>query len=209
MLKTGLYNQEGKELKKLELDKEIFDGSVNQDCIYRAIKFYQANKRSGTAATKTRGEIRGGGKKPWAQKGTGRARHGSIRSPLWRGGGVVFGPHPREFNESLPKKIRRIALISSLNSKINTNHVIVLEKIELDTHKTKQAAEIFKKLKLNNSSVLVILDKLNEKIVRSMKNIPGVSVVEPAMLNANVVLSHKNIILTEDSLKVLYKFIKK
>ncbi|MEW5758043.1 MAG: 50S ribosomal protein L4 [Candidatus Omnitrophota bacterium] len=208
MFKLNLYNQEGKELKHVELDKNIFDGSVNTAVIYQAVNIYQANARRGLAATKTRGEVSGGGKKPWAQKGTGRARHGSIRSPLWRKGGVVFGPHPRDFSKGLPKRIRKSALISSINAKLKDNNVMLLEKIEFNSAKTKEAHNLFKKLKLIGSSILVIVNKKTDNLERVIRNIKGVTLIEPDKLNAQIILENKKIIVVEDALKALLKFIK-
>src|SRR5512135_3741492 len=126
-----VYNIEGKEVETLNLDPAVFDGTVNSAAIYQAVNAYRAAKRSGLAATKTRGEVSGGGKKPWRQKGTGRARVGSTRSPLWRHGGVVFGPHPRSFAYSVPDKIKKLALKSVLNAKVKENNVIILDTLSL------------------------------------------------------------------------------
>src|SRR4030042_1787510 len=127
-----IYSTTGEEIDTLKLDPAIFDGIVNKDAIYQAIVAYRANQRKGLAATKTRGEVSGGGRKPWKQKGTGRARVGSTRSPLWRHGGVVFGPHPRDYSYELPQKIRALALKSSLNAKVNNSSLIVFDSLKLE-----------------------------------------------------------------------------
>ncbi len=137
-----IYNTEGKEVDTIELDGAIFSGSVNLGAIHQAISAYRANQRKGLAATKTRGEVSGGGKKPWKQKGTGRARAGSTRSPLWRHGGVVFGPHPRDFSYVLPKQIKTVALKSVIFDKLQHNNFIVIDKLQVASGKTKDAAEI-------------------------------------------------------------------
>ncbi len=137
-----IYNTEGKEIDSLKLDKTVFDGTINTACLYQAVNAYRANQRKGLASTKTRGEVSGGGRKPWRQKGTGRARVGSIRSPLWRHGGVIFGPHPRHFYYNLPKKLKVLALKSSLNAKVKENSLIVLDGINLEIPKTKEASKI-------------------------------------------------------------------
>lgn len=127
MFKLSVYNQNGKQVKKVELDPDIFDGKINQDVLYQAALMYRANRRKRLASTKTRSEVSGGGVKPWRQKGTGRARVGSIRSPLWRGGGVVFGPHPCNCGFRLPKKIRIAALKSGLNAKLSENNLLIID----------------------------------------------------------------------------------
>ena len=165
-----IYNTEGKEVDTLKLDAKIFDGVVNADAIYQAVNAYRANQRKGLASTKTRGEVSGGGKKPWKQKGTGRARVGSTRSPLWRHGGVVFGPHPRDFYYTLPQKIRMLALKSSLNEKLNQNNLIVLDSLKLEKPKTKEALKVFSNLKVSQSTVL-LLEKVDENSKLALRNI--------------------------------------
>ena len=136
-----MYNSKGKEVGKFELDKELFSGIVNKGVIYQFLMMYNANQRRGTASTKTRANVSGGGKKPYKQKGTGRARAGSTRSPLWRHGGIVFGPHPRDFHYDIPKKVKKLALISSLNSKIAEDKWIGIESIDLPEVKTKHFSD--------------------------------------------------------------------
>lgn len=165
---------------------------------------YQANQRPGTADTKTRKEVRGGGKKPWRQKGTGRARAGSIRSPLWRHGGVVFGPHPRDYSYTLSKKIRDGALKSGLNAKLADGTLKIVDKIQLNEPKTKLFKAILDSLKLEGS-VLVIFDKIDETIKKASRNIPGVTIKTAMDLNALDVLRHKNLLISEAALKTVNK----
>lgn len=143
-----IFNLKGKEVEKFELDRELFAGEVNKGVLYQFIRMYNANQRGGNASTKTRGDVSGGGKKPWRQKGTGRARAGSNRSPLWRGGGKVFGPHPRDFHYDIPKKIKKVALLASLNSKLIDEKLIGIDAITLAEPKTKQFQAIVDALKL-------------------------------------------------------------
>ena len=130
-----IYNTEGSQIDKITLDAKVFDGQVNKDAVYQTVLMHRANQRKGLASTKTRGEVSGGGKKPWKQKGTGRARVGSSRSPLWRHGGVIFGPHPRDFSYTIPDKIKKLALKSSLNAKLLENNFLVVDEIKLNNQR--------------------------------------------------------------------------
>ncbi|MFH0771241.1 MAG: 50S ribosomal protein L4 [Candidatus Omnitrophota bacterium] len=208
MPEIAVYNTKGQSVGKMELDKNIFNGKVNEAVIYQAIKMYEANLRQGTASTKTRSEVSGGGKKPWKQKGTGRARAGTIRSPLWRGGGVVFGPKPRDYSYSLPKKVKRIALISSLNSKFNDNELLVLEDMKIPTPKTKQIADVLKNLKAGRKSLLA-LDDMDEMLIRASRNIPGLLLRDYKALNAYEVIKQHKLILTKKALEALTKILVK
>jgi len=209
-----VYNSEGKEIDNLKLDHGVFDGVVNKDVIYQAIKAYRANQRKGLAATKTRGEVSGGGKKPWKQKGTGRARVGSTRSPLWRHGGVIFGPHPRSFSYVLPQKIRDLALKSSLNAKVKENNIMVLDSLKLESVKTKEAAKIFSNLKVNGTrgksgSVLLILNETGKNVKLAMRNIDFLRLNLAKDTNVYEVLSSRRVIVTRDALADLIKRLKK
>ena len=144
MPKVAVYDMEGRQVGEIDLNEEVFGVEVNQALLHQAIVMYEANKRQGTSSTKTRGEVRGGGRKPWRQKGTGRARHGSIRSPQWRGGGVVFGPRPREWRQAMPKKARRAALRSALSAKVASGDLVVLDKLEIPEPKTQHMAQVLK-----------------------------------------------------------------
>lgn len=197
-----------KVVEEIELDAHVFDGSVKKKTLYQAIVGYRANRRLGLAETKTRGEISGGGKKPWRQKGTGRARHGSTRSPLWRHGGVVFGPHPRDFSYTMPQQIRNEALRSSLNARIASGDVILVEKIHILAPKTKEFAKFLDALKMSATSVLCVLESVTENIKRSARNIQGLQLLDSSSLNAYDVMNTKKIILSRDSLKNLTKRLK-
>jgi len=197
-----------KVVEEIELDAHVFDGSVKKKTLYQAIVGYRANRRLGLAETKTRGEISGGGKKPWRQKGTGRARHGSTRSPLWRHGGVVFGPHPRDFSYAMPQQIRNEALRSSLNARIASGDVILVEKIHILAPKTKEFAKFLDALKMSATSVLCVLESVTENIKRSARNIQGLQLLDSSSLNAYDVMNTKKIILSRDSLKNLTKRLK-
>ena len=209
-----VYNSEGKEIESLKLDQTVFDGVVNKGSIYQAIKAYRANQHKGLAATKTRGEVSGGGKKPWKQKGTGRARVGSTRSPLWRHGGVTFGPHPRDFSYVLPQKIRDLALKSSLNSKVQENSIIVLDNLTIENTKTKEAAKILSNLKISGAKnkpgcVLLLLDKVSKNIKLAMRNIDFLRLNVAKDTNVYEVLTSRRIVVTKDALAGLIKRLKK
>jgi len=208
-LTLPVYSQQGKQLKKIELDGEVFDGKVNQDVLYQAVLMYRANQRKGLASTKTRGEVSGGGRKPWRQKGTGRARVGSIRSPLWRHGGVIFGPHPRDYSFRLPKKIKIAALRSSLNAKLDEEGLLILDELKIEDPKTKEAAKILSKLKLDNQRILLMLDKVSDNLRRSFRNIKFLEITNAADANAYAVLKAGKIIISLSALKILVDRIKK
>lgn len=197
-----------KVVEEVELDPHVFDGEVRKKTLYQAIVGFRANQRLGLAATKTRGEISGGGKKPWRQKGTGRARHGSIRSPLWRHGGVVFGPHPRDFSYKMPQNIRNEALRSSLNAKVGSGDLILVEKIHIMHPKTKEFAKFLKVLKVGAASVLCVVDAITDNIKRSTNNLPRLAVVDSQTVNAYDILNSKKLLITRDSLKNLTKRLK-
>lgn len=214
-INLAVFNTEGKEVETIKLDSTVFDGVINEAVIYQAIHAYRANQRRGIASTKTRGEVSGGGKKPWKQKGTGRARHGSTRSPLWRHGGVVFGPHPRDFSINLPQKIKESALKSVLNSKVKENNLMLIDKFSLDEVKTKNAFKIFSNLKLRQKkekkqpSVLLLLNKTDENLYRATCNIEQVNINLATNTNAYEVLSCKKLLVTKDALTSLVKRLKK
>ena len=206
-INMAVYSTDGKELEPMSLDAKIFDGTVNQDAIYQAINMYRANTRNDTASTKTRGEVSGGGKKPWAQKGTGRARVGSSRSPLWRHGGVIFGPHPRDFSYEIPQKIKLEALRASLNARIKDNNFIVVEDIKLNSPKTKDMVKILKDLKIEQKC-LFVCDSKDKNLNLSTRNINFLRLSRPEDINAYSVLQCKKILLTKSSLKVIIARIK-
>lgn len=197
----------GKEVENLELNPKIFDGRISMGSIYRTIHNYLANQRSGTASTKTRGEVSGGGKKPWRQKGTGRARVGSIRSPLWRHGGTIFGPHPRDFSYSLPTKIKKLALKSALNSFVLNKNIVILNALVLENYKTKTFTQILKKIKLKDKITLVV-NSFDENIKLSVRNIPNVELVESRNLNAYDILRSKKLLITKDAFHTVMERLK-
>ena len=167
-----IHNQEGKEIDQIQLDDKVFDGKIKSGLLYQAVTGFNANQRMGLAATKTRGEVSGGGRKPWKQKGTGRARVGSIRSPLWRHGGVIFGPHPRDYSYSLSQRTRLEALKSSINVKLQDNVIFVVEDIKLDNPKTKGLAKILSGLKAGENTLL-LLDAVDKNMKLASNNISG------------------------------------
>lgn len=207
-MKVNVYSEKGAKLQsKVELPKDIFGIKPNKTALRQYIRVYQINQRQGTVATKTRGEVRGGGKKPWPQKGTGRARHGSIRSPIWVGGGVAHGPHPRGFGLSIPKKVRDLALRSALSAKAAEGQVYVVSQFSPKEPKTALAAALLKKLSLEKP--LVVTPKKDETVVRSFRNIPGTHVEEVTSINPYTVVRAKNILLLQESIDVLKERLKK
>lgn len=204
-----IINKAGKKIEDLELDNQVWKQEINQDLLHKAVVMNLANKRAGTASTKTRGEVRGGGKKPWRQKGTGRARAGSIRSPLWKGGGTVFGPHPKDFSLSLPKKMKRKAVIEALTAKINDDNLIVIEDLKVETPKTKIIAGLLKKLKLNSEKVLLVDKSLDETLKRAARNLADAKLVSSDDLNAFDILNHSKVLLTREAFVEINNRIKK
>lgn len=208
-MKVSLYNQKGDEIKKVDLPSEIFDIELNSDLVHQVVVAQMANSRKVIAHTKDRSEKRGGGRKPWRQKGTGRARHGSIRSPIWRGGGVTFGPtKDRNFSKKINKKMKKGALLMSLSSKVKENEFVLLDKIELTEGKTKLMNEMIsnlgKKLKKDlNKSLLIVLPKTDLKISRAVKNIPKIKTIRADSLNVLDILNHQYLIFFQDSIKVV------
>lgn len=198
MPKVALYNIAGEQVGEIELNDGIFGVEVNPALLHEVVTMQLANKRQGTQATKNRALVSGGGKKPWRQKGTGRARAGSIRSPLWKGGGVVFGPMPRSFRYSMPKKMRRLALKSALSSKVNTGEIVVVEGLQFETPKTKEMAKILQNLKVERKA-LVVLPEHDENVIKSARNIEGVSTTEARNLNVYDILAHDKLVLTKEA----------
>ncbi|MCY8276171.1 50S ribosomal protein L4 [Bacillus inaquosorum] len=196
MPKVALYNQNGSTAGDIELNGSVFGIEPNESVVFDAILMQRASLRQGSHKVKNRSEVRGGGRKPWRQKGTGRARQGSIRSPQWRGGGVVFGPTPRSYSYKLPKKVRRLAIKSVLSSKVNDNNIIVLEDLTLDTAKTKEMAAILKGLSVEKKALIVTADA-NEAVALSARNIPGVTVVEANGINVLDVVNHEKLLITK------------
>ncbi len=202
-MKVAVYNQEGKETGTTFLPKDVFEVEVNSDLIHQIVVSQAANRRRTIAQAKGRGDVRGGGRKPWRQKGTGRARHGSRRSPLWRGGGVTFGPtKDRVFKKKINKKMKRKALLMILSAKVKNNLILILDKLQLETPKTKLMAEILRKLPVKNSS-LIVLPKKEKEIIKAVRNIPKIRVTEAKNLNALDLLSFKYLVMSKESIKVI------
>lgn len=197
-----VYNSKGKEVGQFSLNKELFDGIVNKGLLYQAVVMYSAKKRQGNASTKTRGDVSGGGKKPWRQKGTGRARSGSSRSPLWRHGGSVFGPHPRDYSYSIPKKMKRLALLSSINSKLADNKMIGIDSIDIAEPKTKNFAAIMGALKLAGKALFVV-DKAQPNVVRASRNIANASLKDYRDFNTMDVLGCNTVVIQKAALEKL------
>ena len=203
-----IYNATGKESETFDLPENIFGGRVNQDLIHQAVVMYHASQRQGNASTKERGSVAGSGKKPWKQKGTGRARAGSVRSPLWHKGGVVFGPHPRDFSYSIPKKIKLGALRETLNAKYQEKDLYCLDVLNVKIEKTKEFAKILKNLDLLNGKVLALLDKGDEKLVKVSRNIPRLSLMRVEDVNAFDVLRNKKILISKAAFQKLIERLK-
>jgi len=209
-LTLPIYNTEGKQTDKIRLDAAVFSGDINRDAIYQAVIAYRAGQRKGLASTKDRGDVSGGGAKPWRQKGTGRARVGSTRSPLWRHGGVTFGPKPRNFSYSLPAKIKAVALKSSLRGKVKENNLLVLENLSMASPKTKEANAILNNLKIApKKSVLLLLDKLDKNIKLAFRNIDFLRVNLAKDTHAYEVLAARKLIITKEGLGMLVARLKK
>lgn len=200
------YDQNGKVIGQTRLPSEIFGVKVNPDLVHQVAVSQMANRRPVIAHTKGRGEVRGGGRKPWRQKGTGRARHGSIRSPLWRGGGVTFGPtKERNFKKRIPKKMRRKALFMVLSAKARENLLIILDKLSLEKAKTKLMVEILRKLPFNNQSALIVLPDLDKNLILASRNIPKVATIQAKDLNVLDLISFKYLIMPKESIQMIRK----
>jgi large subunit ribosomal protein L4 len=204
MPEIEVRDKNNKVVEKLTLPESIFGLQVRSDLLHEAVVNYLANQRQGTHATKTRGLVRGGGKKPFRQKGTGRARQGSIRSPLMKGGGTVFGPQPRDYYYKMPKKQKRLALKTALSSKMKDGQFSIIDSIDFEKPKTKDMLALLEGLGINGKSVLVVIPEKNDNVYLSARNIPGVNVVRAVDLNTYELMVHKHVLMTRDALnKVL------
>lgn len=204
MPKVSVYNLSGQPVREIELRDEVFAAEVRPDLMHAAVVAEQANARQGTADTKTRGEVRGGGRKPWRQKGTGRARQGSIRAPHWRHGGTVFGPHPRDYSQRLPKKMRRAAMRSALSVKMAENAIITLENIQFDEIKTRHAVQMLKSLEIDDPRrTLILLPEHNEVVWKSFRNLPGIEVRISPAVSVRDLLVARRVITTPEALQKL------
>ena len=195
MAKVSVYNMEGKEVGSMELNDAVFGVEVNEHLVHMAVVQQLANNRQGTQKAKTRSEVRGGGRKPWRQKGTGHARQGSTRSPQWTGGGVVFAPTPRDYSFKLNKKEKRAALKSALTSRVVENKFVVVDELKLDEIKTKKFVEVLKNL--NVEKALVVLNDMDEKVIASAANIPTVKTTQTNELNVFDVLKYDTVVVTK------------
>lgn len=200
MPKVDLYNMKGETVGEIELNESIFGIDVNKNAVHLAVQNQLANRRQGTQSTKTKSEVRGGGIKPWRQKGTGRARHGSTRSAQWIKGGIVLGPKPRSYSYTIPKKLKKLALKSALSSKVNDKELMVLDQLSFDSIKTKQMASVLDSLKVETSA-LIVLNGKNETVEKSARNIPGVKTAFVNTINVFDILKYDKFIITKDAVE--------
>ncbi|TQR18933.1 50S ribosomal protein L4 [Psychrobacillus vulpis] len=196
MAKVSLFNQTGSSVGEIELNDKVFGIEPNEAVLFEAIIAQRASLRQGNHKVKNRSEVAGGGRKPWKQKGTGRARQGSIRSPQWRGGGIVFGPTPRSYSYKLPKKVRRLALLSALSSKVREESIVVLEGLAFDAPKTKEFVKVLSNLSLNKKALFVTAD-LDENVALAARNIPGITVVSATGINVLDLVGHDKLVMTK------------
>jgi len=209
-MKVAVYNQEGKESGEVTLPKEIFQVPLNADLVHQVLISQTANKRQVSAHTKTRGEVRGGGRKPWRQKGTGRARHGSIRSPLWKGGGVTGGPrNDKVYEKDIPKKMRKKALFMVLSEKVKNNLLVVLDTMVVEDAKTKTMASMIKKLPASNASRLIAYNNGDKKVFLASRNIAKTGASETRNLNVVDLLNYKYLLISKDGIKEIEKTLAK
>lgn len=202
MPKLEVVNMEGAPVGDIDLSDQIFGIVSNVHVLHQAVKAQRANLRQGTSNTKTRSQVRGGGRKPWRQKGTGRARAGTIRSPLWRGGGIVFGPHPRDYSQKLPRRIKRLALCSALSSKVEERRMIVVDDITLPQIKTKEVVGFLNNLNIS-AKALIILEGANPNVLLSARNIQGVKTARADALNTMDILDSDTIIFSKTAVSRL------
>ncbi|KAB2951416.1 50S ribosomal protein L4 [Heliorestis acidaminivorans] len=198
MPKVAVYNMEGSQVGEIDLKEEIFGIEPNEAVLHQAVVAQLASWRRGTHKVKSRGEVSGGGRKPWRQKGTGRARAGTIRSPLWRGGAITFGPQPRDYKITLPKKVRRLALKSALSAKVQEGNIVVLDTLTMEAPKTKAMATVLDKLQADRKALIVTAIN-DENIFKSARNIPGVKPLDAVSINVYDILKHDKLVITKDA----------
>lgn len=205
MMEYPVYNKNAENVGKVELPDDVFNLKMNSDLLHQVVTSQMSNRRQVIAHTKGRGEVRGGGKKPWRQKGTGRARHGSIRSPIWKGGGVTFGPtKERNFKKKINSKMARKAVFIALSSKVNDNQLSILDQMGMDKIKTKEIASMYKKVMHGKTGkTLFVTPTSDKKIKLSARNLQGITTIEARNLNALDILAHKNLLLLKDSIMIL------
>ena len=194
---VGLFNKEGNKIEDIQLNDKVFAVEVNADAMHQVVVALLANKRQGTQSAKTRAEVRGGGIKPWRQKGTGRARQGSIRAPQWIKGGVVFAPKPRDYRMSIPKSMRRVAMLSALTSKVQNDEMVVLDSLTLEAPKTKEIVKMLNAF--NDKKTLIVTAEANETVYKSARNIEGVAVLPVNNINVYDLLKYSKVIMTKDA----------
>lgn len=201
MYSAKLYSASGEPGESVELPQDLFDGVINEAALHQVVKAYLANQRQGTASTKTRGEVRGGGRKVWRQKGTGRARQGSIRAPHWRGGGIVFGPRPRDYHQDVPKKLKALARRSAFNTRAQLDQVALIEGFRIDAPKTRQVVDLLTRIGAAERKVLILTDGINETLLLSARNLPNVSVMPFREASAYHVLNATQLLIQNSALQ--------
>ncbi|MFP4082001.1 MAG: 50S ribosomal protein L4 [Candidatus Aminicenantes bacterium] len=206
MNKVQVIDNSGKKVKEISVPKEVFSYPVKEHLLYEAAVNFRANQRRGTASTKTRSEARGGGRKPWRQKGTGRARAGSIRSPIWRKGGIAFGPKPKDYSYPLPKKMKRNALKSALSLKHQQKLMLILKSLDVKEPKTKEGVKLLEKLNLD--SALIVDSRVNKNLFLCLRNIPKIKPVDSRQVNVYDVLSHKWLVFSQQAFESLMERLK-
>jgi len=208
-MKLDVVDTKGKSAGSVNLNKAIFDGKVNETLMHQAVVIYLANQRDGLASAKTRAEVRGGGKKPWRQKGTGRARVGSSRSPIWVKGGVTFGPKPRDYSKRMPQRMKTLALKSALNAKLKDEAIVVLKDLSLSSHRTVDFCKIMKKLKLTDNKVKLVIEKMDDNIRLATRNVAKVDIVRSSDLSTYAALDCKKLVFTIAALEGVQERISK
>lgn len=204
MVDMSVHSVEGEKIGEIKLKEDMFNAKINKHIVHQIVKRYLAEKRRGTASVKGRSDVSGGGKKPWKQKGTGRARAGTTRSPLWTGGGVVFGPKNRDYGYTIPRKMRLVALKSVLSDKVKNDNLIVLDKIEIENGKTRDITNIFDKLKIEpEKKIIIVIEKDDEKIKRAVNNLQNAMVITANKLNTYDLVNYQKMLVTKDALKII------
>ncbi len=206
-MEVPIKNMAGEEVGQMELEDTVFAAPVNRGLMHQALVRQLANARAGTHKTKSRSEVRGGGRKPWRQKGTGRARHGSIRSPIWVGGGTAFGPTPRKYTKKMPKKMRRAALRSALSVKAGAEQIVVLEQLAMEAPKTKDFVRTLADLGLDSGSVLVVLPARDVAVEKSISNLPQAKTVLSGNLSIQDLLGHDTLLLPQSSVEMIHDWL--
>lgn len=206
-MEVPIKNMAGEEVGQMQLEDTVFAAPVNRGLMHQALVRQLANARAGTHKTKSRSEVRGGGRKPWRQKGTGRARHGSIRSPIWVGGGTAFGPTPRKYTKKMPKKMRRAALRSALSIKAGADQIVVLEQLAMEAPRTKDFVRALADLGLDSESVLVVLPERDMAVEKSISNLPQAKTLLSGNLNIQDLLGHDTLLLPQSSVEMIHDWL--